>query len=204
MRTLSRGLRAATASIALAGLCLGVVAAVADEACEEQAHECIAVSEQNAEECNENCEYVSDVDERLACENRCDSRLNRRQKDCRQRENECASSAASAATEEALFGSKRTGQDGCYFGECPGNLEEQIESGKKTRRREPAPEPEREPLEDESAVDQWPPRTVQTATTSICQTAAFWCQMGQRGAVGSYCYCNTFWGPVYGVTVPEQ
>jgi hypothetical protein len=202
MRAILRGL---IASIVFAGLCLGVLAPVADEACDEHADECIAVSEENAEGCNERCEYVSDVDDRLGCQNRCDSRLNRRQKECRQLQRECSSSAASTTNEEALFGSKRTGQDGCYFGECPDNLEEQIESRKRTPRREPAPERERESVDDDYPAEHWPPRTVHTAaTTAICQTAAFWCQMSQRGTVGSYCYCNTLWGPVYGITVPEQ
>ena len=46
-------------------------------------------------------------------------------------------------------------------------------------------------------------QTITQQTTSICQTPAFWCRMFFPGPVGVSCYCNSYWGPVSGFTVPE-
>jgi hypothetical protein len=167
--------------------------------CEEEVNECLADTEAAGDACYDSCD-ADDASARRDCRVRCETRLTRRQQQCTTLQRECESNAA-ASDDAALFGSQRSGADGCYFGECPDDVDEPKPSPRKpVQRRQPEPEPE------EDVVDDWWQRQQQQQppSTAICQTPAFWCEMYVRGPVGASCYCNSLFGPVYGVTVPER
>ncbi len=100
-----------------------------------------------------------------------------------------------AADQVASLSAAAQGSEGCYFGECPepGSPTPKVppeQAGPDWNGPQPTP-PNQTP---------WPVQQV----TAICQTPAFWCQMGEVGPVGANCWCSDWYGNVhYGWTVPQ-
>ena len=182
----------------------------AEAACHEAADRCEDQTYEAFERCNERCDQrQDDVDWWAACSDQCVATNDEAVAACDEQREACdagpqpapkpAQQGAKPAT--GLSGSKKAGQEGCYFGECPNDLEKKIETAPPGQ---PQPQPT-SPAPGPNSVPQPQPQPMPTATdTSICQTPTFWCQMGMRGPVGYSCYCNTYMGPVYGVSVPEH
>ena len=99
-----------------------------------------------------------------------------------------AARAAPGSMSSVRYGSRDSGGDGCYFGECPdGGAPLPTTPG-------PAPIPGPRP-----PVTPPPPGQL----TLICQTSMFWCQLPVPVPVGSFCGCYSMFGqPFAGLTVP--
>jgi len=158
---------------------------------------CIKAAKETSVRCWSRCSD-DDEDALKQCTDRCEAALETHKQRC-----QSASSAAAQGSLPKLSGVTQNGQDGCYFGECPPDLDKRIGESKDS----PEEPPPRKPA----------PRTVAPANSSsptnaqplvrmtgICQTPYFYCQMLQIGLVGSSCWCGSLYGPVIGVTVPQR
>lgn len=93
---------------------------------------------------------------------------------------------------------KKTGEDGCYYGECPEN-----NSPKTHPRRHPQPEADDYPTHE---PDDYPAPRMVPVSSSTCVTANGACKMvnpytGQivSGPIGATCHCATAYGIAYGL-----
>lgn len=169
--------------------------------CDSQQISCFDEAEAKDDRCWERCERRGgdNLGAWERCTDRCSIETDRASNACDKAYDQCVRFAgsggesASRSSRTDYQGSRKKGQDGCYFGECPEDIEGTIEDADPApRTRRPTPSPSPQP---------------QIQTTSICQTPSFWCQMGVRGGVGLQCYCNNPYGfppVVNGVTVPEH
>lgn len=74
---------------------------------------------------------------------------------------------------------RESGGDGCYFGECPDDVDPATQSPNTPSRQA-------------------------SQRTLICQTSEGWCQMSTELPVDVPCGCLTLDGPVGGITVPSR
>ena len=168
--------------------CMSGMSARADDAYDT----CVSTAKKTNITCWNRCAGDDD------CNARCDSRFESAKRSCATP----STQATAGIADKTLSGTKQSGQDGCYFGECPGNLTEKIDKVKD----KPAPEPEpEEPVVDEPERKTPVRRQPRAApTTNICQTPAFWCFMNQVGPVNYPCWCGNAFGVAQGVTVPAR
>ncbi len=177
--------------LALAAAAIGICPAAAHAA---DSSNCIASAKKESIRCWDRC---SGTGARLnRCTDQCEDEFESARKSCNR------NPAASVNPDRSrLSGTKRAGEDGCYFGECPTDLNRQVrethaepDAERPTRRpRRPAREPERDEF------------VAQAATTNICQTPQFWCVMNQTGPVNQPCWClSLLTGLVNGITVLQR
>lgn len=180
--------------------------ALADR-CDVAFERCTDIASDADDACSAQCSgrYGYDFYRLEICLERCESSYDREWSTCEAHYERCdrtalAPSGQSESSRSALYGSQDSGQDGCYFGECPDDLKRQPDD--QGQQRQTPPPRQQEPRQQQ----QWPyPQQTQSFdSTSICQTPAFWCRMFSRGPVGVPCWCNSFWGRVNGVTVTEH
>lgn len=174
---------------------------VVAQECEEQEDVCIDLAESRGDACWDTCDarFPRDFDRWDACTDACSANEDRAVDSCYSARDRCEAPPSrnrfplSASRNEALFGARGNGEDGCYFGECPDGIPS-----------DPRPPEEQSPVppKQSSPQPQFPPPQ-QQRFTAICQTPTFWCRMFQTGPVGYPCYCNSGFGPVNGVTVPQ-
>lgn len=180
------------ALVILLGVMLSMVPvteAVAD--CDRDWDRCFEESNRQDDACWNNCEsrYSRDFDAWDRCTAACLATNERRWDQCDQALEQCERGYQGDLKDRQLYGNRRSGEDGCYFGECPGDIPPPTQD-------RPAPSP--------SPTLPSPPNQPQINMSSICQTSAFWCQMFAPGIVGYSCYCNSYYGPVWGVVVPQH
>jgi len=199
--------------IAVLCTCIGLSSqAFAD--CTDSRDACVDRADAKESRCSDNCDrvYSQDLDGWERCFDRCTSTNDRETDGCETQLQRCEAleqqdenqQSTTSAPQQApargkkpnLYGSKDSGEDGCYFGECPDGNSPPSNPEPKQPRPRPEPQPDPEP-------DPQPPPQKQAPTTSICQTPTFWCRMYARGPVGYACYCNSSFGPIGGQTVPE-
>jgi hypothetical protein len=178
--------------------------APAQDWCGFELKACESKAERRWDTCSAACDDLSSDAAWERCVDRCDeqdadnfAQCEIEHEDCLANADEDPGSANSADSE--LFGSRRQGKDGCYFGECP-------DGTGTSRQREPQPEP---PVfdDDQRFPRDSTPYPQPAQLTSICQTPSFWCPMNVVGPVGVPCYCaNPFGFPptVNGITVPQR
>lgn len=159
--------------------------------CFDQWDACTERGTLQGERCWDSCDsrYPNNYNAWERCTDRCDASEDSAWKSCEREEKACEANATRESS-SALYGSRESGQDGCYFGECPGDINT-APSGSPPQ-TVPQPQPPN------------PQPQTRAQTTSICQTPTFWCTMLGRGPVGMSCYCNTLYGPLPGITVPER
>lgn len=168
--------------VLLAGACL-----VGSHSQGEDVEDCIAQAKQTSVACWDRCSSDSCID-------RCDVTFNRQKTRCREGINTSKKNYSGTAT---------NGQNGCYYGECPEDLDKRIEESEPIRKRI-----EEEPTGSEEET-QKPPRTKPQPSqraqfTNICQTPVAWCVMNQTGPVNYPCWCMTPLGMANGLTVPPR
>jgi hypothetical protein len=135
------------------------------------------------------------------CNDRCDSKYETAKKNCANPE-----ATASAVPGKRLSGVKQNGQDGCYFGECPDDLQKKIDDAKKVPEQPPdespaSPPASTAPPKRRRSDNPTQPFTPTVPITNVCQTPAFWCIMIQYGPVNSPCWCANMFGVAQGVTI---
>lgn len=157
---------------------------------------CVSVAKQENRRCWDECEGGRDVVE--ACTEDCDAAYEAATRQC---------TTTDAAAKPQLYGTKKGGQDGCYFGECPDDLKDRIENADEQPAEEPVPPRRRQPpvpTVSEPASQPPVPAYPQVQMTQICQTAYFWCVMNQYGPINSPCWCAGPYGIASGITVPQR
>ena len=115
------------------------------------------------------------------------------------------------------FGSRNSGEDGCYLGECPDGSSVPIPDRAPPRQQGPRPGGAGPPSFPPGGAGPpppfvpggtgqlpFPPGGNQFTYTQICQTPLIWCVLPQLAVVGVGCGCNTMYGALFGVTVPAQ
>jgi hypothetical protein len=174
--------RGATMQTIMHVLISGAVFLIASNAWSDDAERCISRAKQTNVECWDDCSSRS-------CMKRCDEAFVREKNQCQ---------ARISTSKKQFSGTTKSGQNGCYYGECPPDLEEQIENTEPERKKieEEEPEPEQKPRRRDN-----PPLP---QVTNICQTPTFWCAMNQSGPVGYPCWCATPLGTANGITVPTN
>ena len=171
----------------VAGFSIGEVAAD----CDDDWDRCFESANRQDDACWDRCEaqYARDLDSLDRCTANCLNVNERRWDQCDQALEQCERGFQSELDDQRLYGNRRSGEDGCYFGECPCDL--------------PPATQNPPPQSLEPTVPNVPTQPA-PAMSSICQTPAFWCQMFGPGLVGYSCYCNSYYGPVWGVVVPQH
>jgi hypothetical protein len=203
--------------VCLCALLLAAVAAPGSsraDQCWDDRNACTDRADEAQEECSAGCDarFPGDLDRWESCFDRCNNARDRAIRQCDRDEETCRSNAArrrsppdtpSRARDNAAArgfeGQRAQGQDGCYFGECPNDLQRKIEQAP------PAPS---SPQQQPPANPQIPvPQQQGSRMSWICQTPGFWCRMFVQGPVGYSCSCqNPFGFPplVPGIIVPGQ
>lgn len=155
---------------------------------------CIERARDASDRCSDSCDrrYGNNFDAWDRCTTRCDDAEDSATNACERRADQCRASDVEAPA-DVMHGSRDSGGDGCYFGECPDSSAPQT-----------TPRPQQTGTNDWPSGRNNPPAPPPSQNTSICQTPTFWCAMGVRGPVGAPCYCNSPMGFANGVTVPEQ
>lgn len=167
---------------------------------------CISAAKKTNLSCWNRCDAAEDE-----CIADCDADFEARKQQCRSSSSASSNTSAGAGQTE-LSGTSKTGQDGCYYGECPPDLDKRIDKRtednadeeepprKSPRRQQPREQPQQDQPLDRSAF----PPAAQVQMTRICQTPAFWCMMLVAGPVSSPCWCASVFGTANGITVPER
>ena len=166
-----------------------VTEALAD--CDSDWDACFERANRQGEGCWNSCEsqYYNDDDAWDRCTARCQDEQDRDWNRCDSDFEICERQAEQELDKQGHYGSRRSGEDGCYFGECPGDEPEQ-------RQNPPSQQP------GQTVPQQIPQQPL--AMSWICQTPTFWCTMFQAGPVGHACYCNSYYGAVWGQIIPQQ
>lgn len=153
---------------------------------------CVAGAKRESIRCWDRC---SGTGARLdRCTDQCEDAFEKDRRSCAR-----DISASISADRSRLSGTKRSGEDGCYFGECPADLDRQV--------RQTHAEPDAFPRRPSRPVRQTPrdEPLAQAATTNICQTPLFWCVMNEVGPVNYPCWCmNPLTGFANGITVLKR
>jgi hypothetical protein len=173
----------------------------ADYAWGDELDQCISSAKKTNLSCWNRCD-----DEDRNCIADCDADFEARKQQCRANVRANASSGASDSNKAPLSGATKTGQGGCYFGECPPDLDQRIEASsdeEEPPQRKPQRRPQREDEEQPTQRQTFPP-PAQVQMTRICQTPAFWCTMYVAGPVNTACWCANAFGTANGVTIPER
>lgn len=166
-------------------------AALSDEA------SCISTAKQTNVHCWDRC--GGDDSAVQSCTADCDATFEAAKKRCE------SGKSRNAIANTQLSGTKKGGQDGCYFGECPDDLKKRIEDVEEEPEEKPAPAPHRRRTETPREDPAPPAPSYPTAQmTQICQTPYFWCVMNQFGPVNSPCWCASPIGAANGITVPQR
>lgn len=170
--------------------------------CDDQLDQCDERLETESATCWAQCErrYGNDIDMSRwdRCTDRCDEARDRGWGSCDEEHDRCTqvadSQSGSSEINSPYAGSRSSGEDGCYFGECP--------DGDEINNAPPMP------TGGGNSGPQTPPQEMpqqpKTYLTSICQTPTFWCRMNVQGPVGYQCYCSSYYGPITGFTVAER
>lgn len=202
----------------LAGLCLALPAQMAadtPEQCEARWSSCLDKAEEDVTACYDRCDarYPDLGPKWDKCYDTCDAASDEALDQCDAQEDACldgkplnqtpappkpaGGGGATAPSPGMIYGSKQSGQDGCYFGECAGDIPNggSPQPQQQPQPTQPQPQPQSYPQQQQVPM---------VKTTAICQTPAFWCQTFDRGVVGSACYCNSPFGPIMGMAVAEK
>ena len=159
--------------------------------CDRDWDRCFEDANRQDDACWNQCEtrFSQDFDAWDRCTANCLGQNERRWDQCDQALEQCERGFQSELDGQRLYGNRRSGEDGCYFGECPGDI----------------PPPSQDPPPQRSApMSPSVPSQPSSTMSSICQTPTFWCQMFGPGIVGYSCYCNSYYGPVWGIVVRQH
>lgn len=156
--------------------------AIACSVLAQASSDCLSVAKRDRLNCWSECPTGARRTE--ACVDGCNDEFSDAKKSCEK----------PASARAALQGRYKGGENGCYFGECPPDLSEKVETEKKRGKKRPPADENDDPVPPSPAV----------LTTNICQTPALWCTMFVTGPVGTSCFCTTPMGTAYGITVPRR
>lgn len=164
------------------------------QTCSDQWDVCSVAADQNSDRCWAECDtrFPDNFDSWDRCTDKCNDNWDLESNSCEQQYDRCE--AGGGALRPDLSGSQQSGQDGCYFGECPDTIDTS----------QPPPSSPQQPVPQQTPQPMPQPLPQNQHFTRICQTTYFWCTMNVQGQVGMPCYCyDNFHVPHNGVTVPE-
>lgn len=163
---------------------------------------CISAAKKTNLSCWNKCDASEDD-----CIADCDADFEARKQQCRSSARANTSGNTNGSTnvgQTDLSGTTKTGQGGCYYGECPPDLDKRIEdSADEEEPPQRKPQRRQQPKEEPTERSSFPP-AAQAQMTRICQTPTFWCTMFVVGPVNSPCWCASAFGPANGITIPER
>lgn len=174
--------RVAAILVALAALfSLAETASAQSATCRKAYDSCIDRADRSKDSCEARCSSDS-------CYSRCDRSYDSRVGVCEDERSAC--------TSDARAGGKATGDNGCYFGRCPGDEDKPTSSSRRTSSRSSSRD------DDAPATRTARPQPVQPqmpALASVCYATSGPCPMAVALPQGSSCVCYTAYGQFPGV-----